>query len=213
MTQSTLHSLFPVPALTLRGLLDADEVKNLVGALNDLEWAVNSQDERLQHAQLSLKQNGIGAELERRLLAPVRALGECLMPGAKGWQVVDVWANRMGAGASQHVHRHGNSCLSGVLYLSDVCDGSTTRIHHPGGAYAPFLDCDRAQDGSNPFQAQTWQERGLSAGDALLFPSFLPHAASNAGSETRITVAFNAIPQELWCGSYGLQLAGGRERA
>ena len=59
---------------------------------------------------------------------------------------------------------------------------------------------------SNAFNAHKWIAPAPTAGDLLLFPSYLLHQVPPNQGDTRVTLAFNAIPHRLDAWGYTLSL-------
>jgi hypothetical protein len=57
------------------------------------------------------------------------------------------------------------------------------------------------------FNAEKWVAPQPAAGDLLLFPSYLLHEVPRNLGESRVTLAFNAIPHRLDAWGYTLSLA------
>ena len=85
-------------------------------------------------------------------------------------------------------HIHGNSIISGCVYLK-VPQNSGNLLFHPNMMehyfYTTYTNCDT--DFSSKETEFTAEEKKV-----ILFPSFLPHSVSpNNSNEDRISIAFN----------------------
>ena len=58
------------------------------------------------------------------------------------------------------------------------------------------------------YSADKWISPAPDAGDVALFPSYLMHAVPPNAGETRITMAFNAIPTRLDSWGYAITFGG-----
>lgn len=103
--------------------------------------------------------------------------------------ICNSWANAVEAGQSIPAHKHNNSYISGSFYLTH---GSSFSITSP--VFLNLFGLMPRIEGSN---FRTWDSYSLTPepGMVVLFPSGLYHGVTTSGSsETRYSVAFNAIP-------------------
>ena len=103
--------------------------------------------------------------------------------------ITQSWANYTNIGQSHHAHMHGNSYISGVLYIQTFKDDSIhfTRPH----LQMPILSIEPIEQ--NLWNSQTWW-LAANSGELLLFPSTLVHEVgvrNNPG--TRISISFNTF--------------------
>jgi len=101
--------------------------------------------------------------------------------------ITESWANKAVKGESHHHHKHPNSLISGIVYLTS---------HKSAGTY--FTEKDIWRDnlfyyGPNGDKAQNVKAQ---AGKIIIFPSQLPHGAFNLeeDNEERYTISFNVFP-------------------
>ena len=91
-----------------------------------------------------------------------------------------------------HEHKHSNSFISGVFYIS--ADASCDQISFIN----PFLfdrDLVLGKHLSNSFNSQEW-DYPVKTGHLVLFPSSLfHHTIPFKSNEERVTFAFDIIPQ------------------
>ncbi|TWI66148.1 uncharacterized protein (TIGR02466 family) [Pseudoduganella lurida] len=207
-----LIGLFPTPFLSCTGLLDAAEAAELAAWLRmQSDQVPNSRSDRLTHsAPLRLDGHPLLAMLAERLAPRLVALGEQMFGAALDWSIKELWGNRMAPGGSQGVHRHANSFISGVVYVT-TSDASarTVFLRGLGGNDFAFSHAGPGVE-VTAFNADRWVAPAGDAGDAVLFPSYLLHEVpANAGGE-RLTLAFNAIPAQLASWDYAIRFSTGR---
>lgn len=103
--------------------------------------------------------------------------------------ICNSWANAVEPRQSIPAHKHNNSYISGSFYLTH---GSSLSITNP--VFLNLFGLMPRVDGSN---FRSWDSYSLTPepGMIVLFPSGLYHGVATSGStETRYSVAFNAIP-------------------
>lgn len=103
--------------------------------------------------------------------------------------ICNSWANAVEPGQSIPAHKHNNSYISGSFYLTH---GSSLSFTNP--VFLGLFGLMPKVDGSN---FRSWDSYSLTPepGMVVLFPSGLFHGvATSGGSETRYSIAFNAIP-------------------
>jgi hypothetical protein len=105
------------------------------------------------------------------------------------FKIVLSWVNKSPKGRWHHGHRHPNSWISGLFYLTD--SGASTWLSRPS------MWCDESvntlilpkENGHIIYQNKS------EAGKLILFPSTLWHSVSEHDRiEPRQTLSFNAIP-------------------
>jgi uncharacterized protein (TIGR02466 family) len=118
-----------------------------------------------------------------------------------------MWLNVMQPGGQQAVHNHANSFASGILYLSDCEPASNTAfVRSLGGRDYVFSNAN-PRSATGPFNAERWIGPTPSAGDLLLFPSYLLHEVPVNRGATRTTLAFNAMPHRLDAWGYAMSFS------
>jgi len=124
------------------------------------------------------------------------------------WHIKELWVNVLRHGGRQSVHNHANCFISGVLYLSECHPSANTLfIRSLGGRDFVFSNM-HANTQLGPFNAEKWMGPVPAAGDLVLFPSSLLHEVPVNQGGTRVTLAFNAIPERLDSWGYSIQFSG-----
>jgi uncharacterized protein (TIGR02466 family) len=111
---------------------------------------------------------------------------------ASEFKIVLSWVNKSPKGRWHHGHRHPNSWISGLFYLTD--SGASTWLSRPS------IWCDEAintlilpKDSHHIIY-----QNPSTAGKLILFPSTLWHSVNEHDKdEPRQTLSFNAIPWGL----------------
>jgi hypothetical protein len=101
--------------------------------------------------------------------------------------ITESWANKAIKGESHHYHKHPNSLISGIVYLTS---------HKSAGTY--FADRDIWKDNLfyYGFDGDRTQDIKARAGKIIIFPSRLAHGAFSLeeDNEERYTISFNVFP-------------------
>ena len=110
-----------------------------------------------------------------------------------------MWANRKCTQQWHKRHTHGNSFVSGIIYLT-TCDSRTwfsiPNLWKPQSAREYSLN---VYDYNNLDNVEIIHKQESVAGTMLIFPSHLDHSVDNNLSDiTRYSISFNAFP----CGQY-----------
>lgn len=101
--------------------------------------------------------------------------------------ITQSWLNKTKKGEYHHAHTHGNSIISGSLYIQTVENDSLT--YHR--TTQPQINIDPTE--FNMFNSKTWWY-AVKTGDISVFPSTVMHGVDEVQSEgTRITLAFNTF--------------------
>jgi uncharacterized protein (TIGR02466 family) len=120
------------------------------------------------------------------------------------FQIQNSWVNRHIKNDFAGTHRHSNSLISGIYYIS-VNEKSGSIIFQKDKSYnnlwSEIVDIgfeyqDHSdQDKLNVFNSEGWAVTPKD-GDILLFPSHLYHSvAENLSDRTRYSLAFNVFPR------------------
>lgn len=207
--ESQVFALFPTPVMRVAQAIDARLVQALYAALAGQADHANHRSEGLQHSRI------LGADddqpllntLVQRIGPHVVEMGRLLFGETLRWGIKEMWVNAMRSGGRQAVHNHANCFVSGVLYLSD-CDASanTVFIRSLGGRDYVFGNVHAGAE-TGPYNADKWTGPPPVAGDLLLFPSYLLHEVPQNRGDTRVTLAFNAIPHRLDASGYAVSFS------
>lgn len=192
---SKLIGLFPTPFVKVDGFLEPDDLDALAARARSMVDRQNSATDLLSHTQM-LDPGGdpFWRALVGRIHPQLVAFGDVLFARELSWRVKEIWMNVLKPGGSQFMHTHANSFVSGILYITTPAPEATTvfRKSTGGGEFIFRNDVPRGH-----YSADAWQVPDVSAGDLVLYPSYLMHGVPPNSGPERITVAFNAIPSEL----------------
>ena len=193
-----VFELFPTPVMRFERAIDAALVASLRTQLGGDTALANQRSDALSHTRLLTPQDAPQLlDVARRMDAPLREFGALLFGEELQWRIKEMWVNVMQGGGHQAVHNHANCFASGILYLSDSdASSNTVFIRGLGGRDYVFSNAN-PRSATGPFNAEKWIGPPPSAGDLLLFPSYLLHEVPVNRGATRVTLAFNAIPDRL----------------
>jgi uncharacterized protein (TIGR02466 family) len=107
-------------------------------------------------------------------------------------RITQSWLNKTNPGESHHAHSHGNSYLSGVLYISCLPNDS-------------IIISSRASTMFNNLQFKInkvtqwnglYHKQSVVKGDLIIFPSWVPHEVfpNETKNKERISLSFNTFP-------------------
>ncbi len=201
----SLVSLFPTPLLICEQVLDADLIKALTdqAALSLLQ--ANSNNDLLSHTQMADPKNDrLFARVVENLTPSLVRLGRLMFGQDLRWNVKEAWLNVLQPGGSQYMHSHANSFASGVIYLTPQHESSrTVFLRSMGGGSFVFKNEGEGVE-MNPYNADRWIMPEVAPGDMVLYPSYLIHGVPPNQGPQRMTLAFNATPNQL--NSHGYQI-------
>jgi uncharacterized protein (TIGR02466 family) len=193
-----VFELFPTPVMRIERVIDTALIALLRAQLGSDTELPNQRSDALSHSRMLTPQDApLLLDVARRVDAPLREFGTLLFGEELQWRIKEMWVNVMQGGGHQAVHNHANCFVSGILYLGD-CDASnnTVFIRSLGGRDYVFSNAN-PRSATGPFNAERWIGPPPAAGDLLLFPSYLLHEVPVNRGATRVTLAFNAIPDRL----------------
>lgn len=195
---SQVIGLFPTPLLRVERLLPPALVDALVEQFSGDASRKNAQSVQLAHTEILSPAESPHLQQAAQLIGPhLVAFGELLFGEPLPWAIKEVWVNVLQTGGHQAVHNHANSFASGVIYLTPShASASTVFVKALGGSSFVFNNA-HGQTSQGPFCAERWIMPKVNPGDLVLFPSYLLHEVPRNEGETRITLAFNALPQRL----------------
>lgn len=206
--QRHLTGLFPTPLARIEGLLEPDLITAVRDAALEARRRDNSATDLLSHtAMVDPSADPLFDRLARAALPEVVRFGDVLFGETLRWGIKEMWMNVLQAGGSQFMHSHANSFVSGIFYLTEAHPSArTVFLRRVGGDDFRFKnDSERAR--TNPYNSERWVPPEIAPGDLLLYPSYLIHGVPpNQGGE-RVTVAFNAIPDQLDSQGYRIRFA------
>jgi uncharacterized protein (TIGR02466 family) len=195
-----IFNLFPTPVGFIPGVITQEECNDLIDLVVNCDKLVpNQNSDKLTHTAAgdSLK----GPQIEKLFdkLAPhIRDFGyQLLGDNSLDWHMVGLWGNIMNPGGWQFKHNHGNSVISGVIYLQMPEGASATRFWRKDRGDTYFLAHDGEGD-TTDYNCGHIDLNNVKATDMVLFPSYLNHSVEQSGvGEDRISIAFNVVPNRL----------------
>ena len=102
--------------------------------------------------------------------------------------ITQSWSNYTRIGQWHHKHKHPNSFISGVFYVS--ADPKSDKIHFYKNSYQQILV---ETENWNAWNSESWWFE-VETNKLILFPSHLTHMVETVNSDvTRISIAFNTF--------------------
>jgi uncharacterized protein (TIGR02466 family) len=205
---SEIIGLFPTPVMRTERLLDATSVESYVQRIKTLRKAANARSKSLCHTEIVDPARDEGfAQLDNLLRDQLVEFGKTLFGEELRWSIKEMWFNVMETGGFQSIHNHANSITSGVLYLTDAHPSSRIVFSKGlGGTEYVFNNFNR-KAAVGPYNGVKWFLPQISAGDLILFPSYLLHEVPENRGAQRLSIAFNAIPDRLDSSGYTIRLS------
>ena len=200
---SRVIGLFPTPVLHAERLVPPGLVEELRAHFVQRARQANAKSPQLAHTEILQPQADERLRALSALVGPrIAELGELLFGERLEWSVKEIWANVLEAGGQQALHNHANSFISGVVYLTPCHpQANLVFVKALGQPAFVFRNTHRAS-ATGPFNADKWIMPSVSAGDLVLFPSYLLHEVPTNPGEPRVSLAFNAIPDRLNASGY-----------
>lgn len=195
---SRVVGIFPTPVLHVPALLTGAQVEVLRTTLTTEAGQVNEKSSELAHTQIrEPTENPLLTSFAELVEPRLVEFGELIFGESLHWSVKEMWLNVLRAGGHQALHSHANSFVSGVVYLTP-CAADSSLVFVRGLGQPGFL-FKNTHAGSNngPFNSDKWVMPAVGAGDLVLFPSYMLHEVPVNRGDTRISLAFNAVPQRL----------------
>jgi uncharacterized protein (TIGR02466 family) len=200
--------LFPTPVMRAERLLPADLVGELAGEILGSRTVANAKSGQLSHTEIMHPDAKAAFRKASKLIVPKLAEFGTLLFGEKlDWSIKEVWTNLLEPGGHQAVHTHANSFISGVLYLTASHPSANLVFHKSLGSTDFIFSNQNKNTRFGPFNGTKWVMPAITAGDLLLFPSYLLHEVPTNQGEQRISVAFNAIPSRLESFGYSIKFS------
>lgn len=194
--------------MRVSGLLPPFAVADLLAQTEADLTETNAKSSLLSHStvldpQSSEQFRGVSETAMPRIVD----FGSLLFGENLDWSIKEMWLNRLEHGGHQSVHSHANSFISGVIYLTrSHSSARTVFFKSMGGRDFAFAN-EHVEARMGPFNAPKWAVPEARPGDMVLFPSYLLHEVPRNDGDTRITLAFNAIPTRLRSWDYELHFA------
>ncbi|NJN46256.1 MAG: hypothetical protein HC808_07020 [Candidatus Competibacteraceae bacterium] len=202
---SKIIGLFPTPLMKTDALLSSDLIRQLTARAESLRRKANTATDLLSHTQMINPQEDEVYLSLTGLVAPYLVnFGELLFAEKLQWLVKEMWMNVLDHGGSQFMHTHANSFISGIIYITKPHPSASTlfRKNTGGGEFIFKNDVPL-----NHYSSDTWMLPDVEPGDMVLYPSYLLHGVPPNEGDQRITIAFNAIPNQLDSLGYKIRFA------
>ena len=207
ITVTQIIGLFPIPVMRVEKLLNADEVSAFADELQS-PTLTNAYSGLLSHTPVvGAEANGLFAKLGALVMPKVVEFGEVLFGEKLNWQIKEIWVNVLEHGGRQAIHTHANSFISGVVYLTRAHPSANIVFHKSLGGTNFIFGNSNPNARINAFNGGKWAMPQTSAGDLVLFPSYLLHEIPVNQGERRISIAFNAIPERLDNSGYAIRFS------
>jgi uncharacterized protein (TIGR02466 family) len=200
--------LFPTPVMRVEKLLSGDLISSFAREIRAAHTTANWKSDRLSHTPVTTPQsNPMFEQVSKLATTKLAEFGEHLFGEKLPWSIKEIWINVLEPGGRQAVHTHANSFISGVVYLTKSHPSANIVFHKSlGGSDFIFSNHNkRARIG--PYNGSKWVMPEISAGDLVLFPSYLLHEVPTNQGEQRISISFNAIPERLDNFGYAIRFA------
>lgn len=207
MTQTI--GLFPTPFMRVERLLGQSLVNALIDEYASAASRPNMQSELLSHSQILAPGSSATLVETGRLIAPKLVEFGALMFGESlAWSIKETWINILKTGGRQSIHNHANSFISGVLYLTRSHASANTVFTKALGGHDFVFNNTNPNAQLGAFNADKWVMPQAGPGDMVLFPSYLLHEVPVNLGEQRVSMAFNAIPDQLDSWGYKVRFSG-----
>lgn len=205
---SKLIGLFPTPLLRVEGFADGALRSALVERALAGRAQDNSASDQLSHTELvDPRADPVLASLLPPLQPHLVKFGALLFAREQPWYVKELWLNVLDTGGSQFLHTHANSFASGILYLQQP-DGAAHTMFRRNGGGGEYIFRNDVPAGH--FSSDTFVLDDVNVGDLVLYPSYLMHGVPPNEGPQRVTLAFNAIPDQLDSLGYQIRFGPGR---
>jgi uncharacterized protein (TIGR02466 family) len=189
-------------------LLDDDLIRQLVGEVGAQATLANAKSDQLSHTEImspGTRESFVRAS--ERIQPKLVEFGALLFGEDLEWAIKEIWVNLLETGGRQSVHTHSNSFISGVLYLTDPHPSANLVFHKGIGGTDYIFKNQHKNVRYGPYNGDKWVVPKITAGDLVLFPSYLLHEVPTNRGERRISVAFNAIPARLDSFGYAINFS------
>jgi uncharacterized protein (TIGR02466 family) len=203
---SQIHALFAVPVLHVQRAVDPALIGTVLEDLRGCVRQSNDRSRQLVHTAMLSPARSIALQRLAQVIEPhLVDFGAQLFGQRLVWTIKEMWLNLLDTGGGQRVHNHANSFVSGVIYLTPThASSNTVFIKSVGGSDWSFSNSHAASE-VGPYNAGKWVAPDPEPGDLLLFPSYLLHEVPENQGGLRITLAFNAIPDQLDAWGYRIR--------
>lgn len=192
---SKVIGLFPTPLMKLDRFLDQELIDAFTATARSLQKQNNSATNKLSHTQMIDPERDAACQRLSAMINPkLVSFGELLFAAPLHWSIKEIWLNVLEQGGSQFMHTHANSFVSGIAYITKPHNSAGTLFRKTTGG-GEFIF--RNDVPINHYGSDSWIVPDIEAGDVVLYPSHMLHGVPPNEGGQRITLAFNAIPDQL----------------
>ena len=200
--------LFPTPVMRVERLLDDELIGQLIAEVTAAQTTANAKSDRLSHTEIMNPRGKKSFVRAAKLIQPkLVEFGTLLFGENLDWSIKEIWVNLLETGGQQAIHTHANSFVSGVLYLTAPHPSAHLVFHKSLGGTDFIFTHQNKNARFGPFNGSKWVMPTITAGDLVLFPSYLLHEVPVNRGDRRITMAFNAIPARLDSFGYAIRFS------
>src|SRR5262245_19163549 len=205
---SQVVGLFPVPIMRAERLLGDDLIKQMLDELAEPGEVANAKSDHRSHSEImSLTSKASFVKASQLVQPKLVEFGALLFGENLEWSIKEIWVNHLETGGHQAIHNHANSFVSGVLYLT-ASHRSANLVFHKALGSSNFVFSNQNNNARyGPYNGSKWMMPTITAGDLVLFPSYLLHEVPINKGDRRISVAFNAIPARLDSFGYAIKFS------
>lgn len=128
-----------------------------------------------------------------------------------GYKTQDVaitssWINVANKGASQVIHHHSNSFVSGTYYVNFEEEHAPIAFENPRNSdYVTHSIINQKISKPTSYNAKNFFIQPK-MGELILWPSWMNHGYFDNQIENRISISFNVVPNPIDNGSYSLKI-------
>lgn len=205
MSEIQLYNLFPTPVMRVKRFLDDELIEKIAESSTQSSVITNAKSQMLSHTEVVDPNNDQAYQTINELAKEhIRDFGFLLFGENLKWTIKDMWTNVLSTGGHQSLHSHANSFISGVVYLTEIDPSAHTMFHNSMGGRHFVFSNTHADSAVTPYNGEQWVSSDCNRGDMILFPSYMLHAVpKNEGGE-RVSIAFNALPNQLKSWDYAI---------
>ena len=206
---SQTFGVFPIPVMKVDGALPGELVERCIETFRASAEYGNPKSDDLSHTDVVAPASlALYREVNDTVMPHLVEFGTYLFGAELGFSIKEIWANVLGQGGAQAIHTHANSFVSGIVYLTESDPSARTVFHRGFGGRDFIFNNENENADIGPFSGTKWMSPPCHPGDLILFPSYVPHEVPRNEGAERMTIAFNAVPNQLDTWGYSIQFSG-----
>src|SRR6188508_1111409 len=152
-----VFGLFPTPFLRAPGTLSARLVDGLMRHFSALALEANKASGNLSHTEmLRPGDSPLLVEAATLITPKIVDMGALMFGDRLDWAIKEMWVNVLDTGGLQAMHKHANSFVSGVVYLTATHPASQTVFMKSSGSTEFVFKHEHASITPTPFNADRW---------------------------------------------------------